>query len=131
MYADDLVVLCQDLPVAQRVLTLIYDIGKAMGINVSLKKTKLMRLSSRLWENNEGKKIKSALYNHISESMEVSVGDVKIEKMEKFCYLRHMMAKDGCAVISDATIKYRKGQERSEIARIKPLFKVCGSISQR
>ena len=65
MYADDLVVLCQDLPVAQRVLTLIYDIGKAMGINVSLKKTKLMRLSSRLWENNEGKKIKSALQSHL------------------------------------------------------------------
>ena len=50
------------------------------------------------------------------------MGDVKIEKTEKFCYLGHMMAKDGCAVISDAAIKYRKGQERSKIAQIKPLL---------
>ena len=54
------------------------------------------------------------------------MGDVKIEKTEKFCYLGHMMAKDGCAVISDAAIKYRKGQERSKIAQIKPLCKVAG-----
>ena len=77
MYADDLVILCQDLPAVQRVLTLIYEIGKTMGIYISLKKTKLMRLSSRLWENSDGKMVKSALYNHISESMEVSVGDWK------------------------------------------------------
>ena len=110
MYADDLVIFCRDLPAAQKVLTLLYDIGKAMGINVSLKKTKLMRLSSGLWD---GKK--SALYNHISESMEVSVGGVEIEKTEQFCYLGHMVTKDGCSVISHAAIKYRKGQERAKI----------------
>ena len=126
MYADDLVVLCQDLPAAQRVLTLLHDIGKEMGINISLKKTKLMRLSTRLWRNNDNKLVKSNLYNHISESMEVSVGGAKIEKTNLFCYLGHMMAKDGGPKISDAAIKYRKAKERAKLAQIKPLLKVVG-----
>ena len=116
MYADDLVVLCQDLPAAQRILTLLHDIGKEMGINISLKKTKLMRLS----------KEKNIYYNHISESLEVSVGGAKIEKTNLFCYLGHMMAKDGGPTISDAAIKYRKAKERAKMVQIKPLLKVVG-----
>jgi hypothetical protein len=125
-YADDLVVLCQDLPAAQRILTLLHDIGKEMGINISLKKTKLMRLSTGLWRNKDNKLVKSNQYNHFSESMEVSVGGVKIEKTNLFCYLGHMMAKDGGATISDAAIKYRKAKERAKMAQIKPLLKVVG-----
>ena len=109
-------VLCQDLPAAQRILTLLHDIGKELGIRVSLKKTKLMRLSTT----------QNGHYDHISESMEVSVGDVKIQKVNAFCYLGHMMAKDGRAAISDAAIKYRKSQERAKMAQIKPLLKIAG-----
>ena len=121
LYADDAVFLCQDLPAAQRILIPLIAFGAEVGIRVSLKKTKLMRLSTRSWNGT-----KSNLYNHISETMEVSVGGVNIQKVNAFCYLGHMMAKDGCAAISDAAIKYRKVQERAKMAQIKPLLDVVG-----
>ena len=64
--------------------------------------------------------------DQITQALEVSVGGVKIEKTEQFCYLGHMVAKDGRSVISDAAINYRKGQERAKIAQIKSLLKVAG-----
>ena len=125
MFADDLVLLCHNLRAANRIMALLHGICSHLGINVNFGKSKIMCLSSDT-SPTHGLTRKCKLADEISQGLTVGIGGAVLDKTDTFCYLGHMVAKDGGPIISDPAIKYSQQQERKAICKIKTLLKITG-----
>ena len=76
LYADDLVLFCQNIAQAQDIIIIMNSVCKRFGLAISFKKTKVMQFNTNT--------------NHIN----IVVDDNELENVSEFCYLGHTIFND-------------------------------------
>ena len=94
LYADDLVLFCPNITQAQHIIIIMNNVCKRFGLTISLKKTKVLQLSTDTLDEN------------------IVVDENKLENVPEFCYLAHTIFNDGSDFtgnrIARATAKFNE-----------------------